>query len=115
MKTGSFFHVTNRKKMIAVLKISLYFCDLAAITIYVLLRLLFKDFTFTISEDIMDFIKTIYVGTLAGLIFFAMYCLIEVAEMLVNKNRINPISSLKSPEKLSREIKMFDDPVQQRA
>ncbi|CAN5815747.1 hypothetical protein BH10BAC2_BH10BAC2_26530 [soil metagenome] len=65
-----------------ILKAILFFCNLAAITIYLLVRSLFHDYHIHMSEEIEIFSTTVLIGTLLGSGLFAIYFLTEIVEIL---------------------------------
>lgn len=83
-------------KSLRVLKISLFFSNLAAITIYVLVRTLFHDYNIQMGEEVSIFSKTIMIGSLLGLALFLIYFLIEIGEILFSQK-----NSLALPGKLA--------------
>lgn len=71
-----------------VLKAILFFCNLAAITIYLLVRSLFHDYHIQMNEEIEIFSTTILIGTMLGIGLFALYFLTEIIEVLFS-NKIS--------------------------
>ena len=64
-----------------VLKVCLYITNLAAITMYIFVRLLFHDYNISIKEDLMNFGKTILIAVILG----SVLCTIYVAVVIVHK------------------------------
>ncbi|QEC68423.1 hypothetical protein FRZ67_14330 [Panacibacter ginsenosidivorans] len=71
-------------KNLHVLKALLFFCNLAAITIYILVRSLFHDYNIQMGEEASIFSKTILIGSILGSSLFAIYFLTEIAEVLLS-------------------------------
>jgi hypothetical protein len=71
-----------------ILKALLFFCNIAAITIYILVRALFHDYNIQMGEDVSIFSKTILIGTILGSSLFTIYFLTEVADVLLS-NKIS--------------------------
>jgi|KBSMisStaDraftv2_1062788.scaffolds.fasta_scaffold251465_1 hypothetical protein len=72
-------------KSLQILKISLFFSNLAAITIYLLVRTLFHDYNIQMGEEVSIFSKTIMIGSLLGFSLFLIYFLIEIGEILFSQ------------------------------
>jgi hypothetical protein len=70
-----------------ILKATIFFCNLAALTIYLLVRTLFHDYHIRMSEEIEIFSTTMLIGTLLGSALFALYFLTEIAEVLLSNAR----------------------------
>lgn len=68
-----------------ILKIALFFSNLAAITIYLLVRALFHDYNIQMGEEVLIFSKTILIGSLLGCSLFLIYFLIEIGEVILSK------------------------------
>jgi hypothetical protein len=66
-----------------VLKATLFFCNLAAITIYFLVRTLFHDYNIQVGEESEIVLKTLLIGSSLGIAFFALYFIIAIAEILL--------------------------------
>jgi hypothetical protein len=69
-----------------ILKATVFFCNLAAITIYLLVRTLFHDYNIQVSEEINIFSTTMLIGTLLGSALFALYFLTVIAEVLLSNS-----------------------------
>lgn len=69
-----------------ILKATIFFCNLAALTIYLLVRTLFHDYHIRMSEEIEIFSTTMLIGTLLGSALFALYFLTAIAELLLNNS-----------------------------
>jgi len=78
-----------------ILKATLFLCNLAAITIYFLVRTLFHDYNIQAGEESEIVLKTILIGSFLGIAFFALYFLIAIAEILL-QNKV----SFSIPEKI---------------
>jgi hypothetical protein len=83
------------KKNLHILKMTLFFSNLAAVTIFLLVRTLFHDYNIRMGEDAEIILKTLLIGTALGVSLFALYFLTEIAEVLLG-NKI----SLALPEKI---------------
>jgi len=115
MKIYSSLQPADRERMITVLKVSLYLSNLATITIYIFLRIVFNGFIFSVSEDIATVFKILAIGTLTGLSFFVLYCVIELTEILMGKKTVYPLLPVKRSEETAIEFKMPDEAAQIRA
>lgn len=72
-------------KSLQVLKASLFLSNLAAITIYLLVRTLFHDYNIQMGEEVSIFSKTILIGSLLGFSLYLIYFLIEAGEVIFSK------------------------------
>ena len=68
-----------------VLKVSLALCNLAALTMYLFVSILFSDYKIPVSEEIITFLKTMLTGSGIGLLFYALYVAIEFIDALLKK------------------------------
>jgi len=68
-----------------VLKVALFLSNLAAITIYFLVRALFHDYNIKMGEEVSIFSKTILIGSLLGFSLFVIYFLVEAGEILLSQ------------------------------
>lgn len=77
-------HVIGQKFLgsLHILKIILFSCNLAAITIYLLVRLLFHDYNIHTGEEIANVSKTLLIGSALGGALFTLYFLVEMADTL---------------------------------
>ena len=114
MKVLILFQI-DRKRMIALLKTSLFFSNLATVTIYIFLRVLFWGFFFSVSEQIMAAFKIVSMGAVTGLAFFGVYYIIETIEILAGKRSTFPLLPVKNVKGISKEIKIFSESVKKRA
>jgi len=61
-----------------VIKACLYVTNLAAITMYIFVRLLFHDYNISFKEDMINFGKTILIAVVLGCVLFTIYTAIEL-------------------------------------
>lgn len=81
-----FFDLIGKKfqNSLHILKAIIFFCNLAAITIYLLVRTLFHDYYIQMSEESEIILKTLLIGSLLGVALYILYFLTEIAEVLLN-------------------------------
>lgn len=70
-----------------VIKASLYITNLAAITMYIFVRLLFHDYNISFKEDMVNFGKTILIAVILGCICCSIYSGIALLHSLFADKR----------------------------
>ena len=85
MKTNNLLRAAIQPKAIKILKLCLLLNNLATLTTYAVIRILFHDYHLSVSEEILIFLKTIVMGTVPGVSFYLLYVLFDIADAFLKK------------------------------
>ena len=80
MQTPYFLKTAMQPKAIKILKLCLLLNNLATLTTYIVIRVLFHEYHLSMSEEMLMFLKTIVMGTVPGLSFYLLYVLIDIVD-----------------------------------
>ena len=101
-------HISANKKELYksyILKALLYFHNLAALTMYIFVRLLFHDYNIPLKEDFSNLLRTLLIASSLATGMYLMYVVVIAAQQLWKERRIPAFSF--SPAQIALVIVLF--------
>lgn len=86
--------ILKRIFQLHVLRACLYITNLAAITMYIFVRLLFHDYNISIKEDLMNFGETILIAVILGSVLGTIYAAIIIVSKIFGNKKETILASI---------------------
>ena len=90
--------ILKRVFQLQVLKACLYITNLAAITMYIFVRLLFHDYNISIKEDLINFGETILIAVILGSIICTIYAAVVIVSKIFSNKKESAFASMRVGE-----------------